>query len=282
MLFKKANIVSFDWLELVFDGRNKSYGAYVIRQKANHDLARALYIGLGIFSFLIVGPYAWHSGFGLRYIQTPTVPETDRPIEVVFEPKTTVDEKPQPLSGPKVPSSAKPRTDQVRMRQPVVVPAVNAKDEVPSVELLQKATPGPKTLAGEPGAAIHIDVAVNDRTTGSGTAAGYGTGDAIDGVFEQVEAMPSFPGGMSAFLDYVAKHYRIPADGQHGTVKGRLVIKFVVEKDGTLTGFEVMHDLGKGTGEEAIRVLRKAPRWKPGLQNGRPVRVYFTLPIRLG
>src|SRR5690606_32579163 len=95
-------------------------------------------------------------------------------------------------------------------------------------------------------------------------------------IYTAVEVRPDFPGGMTQFYKYVEKNYRVP-EGEE--LNGRIMVQFVVEKDGSLTDIKVVRDLGYGTGKEAERMLKKSPKWKPGIQNGRPVRVYYTLPI---
>lgn len=274
MLFKDANIMSDDWLELVFDGRNKLYGAYVLRKQANADMTRALFMGMALFVAGIVAPVLWDY---LKPDAITTRPDRDLTTVVDLMAPMPKEEK-IVMPSPPAASAAKARTDQVRMPRPKVVQAHLAMDEVPTIDELKKANPGPRTIAGDPDAAIAIDVAVSESGKGQGITEGFI--DEGNGIAEYVEVMPAFPGGMGAFLEYVARHYRIPAN-MHDGLQGRVIIKFVVERDGSLTGFEIMKALGEGTGEEAIRVLRSAPRWKPGIQNGRPVRVSYTLPIQL-
>ncbi|MBC8643760.1 energy transducer TonB [Flavobacterium lindanitolerans] len=87
------------------------------------------------------------------------------------------------------------------------------------------------------------------------------------------------PGGIAGFYAYVKKNYRIPEVDDD--VSGNVIVNFVVEKDGSLTDIKVVRDLGYGTGKEAIRMLKSAPKWKPGIQNGKAVRVSYNLPIKL-
>jgi len=98
-------------------------------------------------------------------------------------------------------------------------------------------------------------------------------------VFNAVEQVPSFPGGQQAFSKYLAKNIKYPADAKNNKVEGRSVITFIVEKDGSLSDLKVLRALGSGTDEEAIRVLKASPKWKPGTQNGRKVRVQYSLPV---
>src|SRR5690606_41239011 len=102
-----------------------------------------------------------------------------------------------------------------------------------------------------------------------------------DHIFEAVEVAPQPPGGMPAFLKYVGDNYRYPAQAEAQGVSGRVILTFVVETDGSLTDIKIVRDLKYGTGEEAVRVLQRAQKWSPGIQNGRPVRVQYTLPIVL-
>lgn len=96
-----------------------------------------------------------------------------------------------------------------------------------------------------------------------------------------VEVMPEPAGGMMAFMQWVGRNYQYPKKAVDAAVQGTVEVSFVVEKDGSLTNFKIRRDLGYGTGQEAVKVLQKAPKWKPGIQNGKPVRVMFTMPIRL-
>jgi len=95
----------------------------------------------------------------------------------------------------------------------------------------------------------------------------------------EVEAVP--PGGIAAFTRWVGENYAYPAAAIEAGVNGRVEVSFVVDRDGSLTDFKVVRHIGFGTGEALIETLRKSPKWTPGQQNGRPVRVAYTLPIRL-
>ena len=91
-----------------------------------------------------------------------------------------------------------------------------------------------------------------------------------------VEIRPDFPGGLKEFYTYIGKNFKVP---DVKDLKGKIFITFVVEKDGSLTDIKVVRDIGYGTGEEAIRVLKNSPKWSPAEQNGKKVRVLFALPI---
>lgn len=97
-------------------------------------------------------------------------------------------------------------------------------------------------------------------------------------IFNRVELLPEFPGGMMGFAAYFSKSYKVPAAFSGS---GTIYLSFIVEKDGSLTHIKIVRDLGYGTGEEAIRIMKVAPKWKPGLQDGKAVRVAYNLPIKL-
>lgn len=93
-----------------------------------------------------------------------------------------------------------------------------------------------------------------------------------------IEVKPEFPGGLNEFYKYIGKNYRTP---NVKGLKGKVFVTFVIEKDGSLTDIKVIRDIGLGTGEEAIRVLKECPKWIPGEQNGQKVRVMYALPISI-
>ncbi|PRY48900.1 outer membrane transport energization protein TonB [Arcticibacter pallidicorallinus] len=99
--------------------------------------------------------------------------------------------------------------------------------------------------------------------------------------FSSIEKMPEYPGGLVGFYRYVGKNFKYPEAARRDSVSGRLILSFVVEKDGSLSDIKVLRDLGAGTGDEAVRLLKESPKWNPGVQNGKPVRVQYTLPIQL-
>jgi TonB family protein len=103
--------------------------------------------------------------------------------------------------------------------------------------------------------------------------------DESDEIFTNVEVLPTFPGGLEQFGKFLGKNLRYPPIARESGIQGRVFCTFVVEKDGSLTDIKVSRGIGGGCDEEAIRVLRSSPKWNPGIQHGRPVRVSYTVPI---
>ena len=97
--------------------------------------------------------------------------------------------------------------------------------------------------------------------------------------FGHTEEMPEFPGGEGKLLQFIAENVRLPKCVTDAGVKGRCVVEFVVEKDGSLSDIKIVRSLHKDCDAEAIRVLQTMPRWKPGMERGKPVRVKYTVPV---
>jgi TonB family protein len=100
-----------------------------------------------------------------------------------------------------------------------------------------------------------------------------------DGVYQIVDEMPEFPGGVEALMDYVSRNVKYPESAKENNLQGRVLVKFVIEKDGSVSNVEVGRGWGNELDDEAVRVVKAMPKWKPGKQDGKPVRVSFILPI---
>lgn len=98
-------------------------------------------------------------------------------------------------------------------------------------------------------------------------------------VFTSVEQVPEFPGGIEAFFNFLSKNIKYPAQARKNNIQGKVIISFIVETDGSLSGAKVLRGIGYGTDDEALRVIKLSPNWRPGIQNGKPVRVSYSVPI---
>lgn len=98
-------------------------------------------------------------------------------------------------------------------------------------------------------------------------------------VFVVVEEEPEFPGGMEALYRYLASNIKYPENAKKERIQGKVYVSFVIEKDGSVSNIKVLRDIGGGCGEEAVRVVKQMPKWKPGRQRGKRVRTQYNLPI---
>ena len=132
--------------------------------------------------------------------------------------------------------------------------------------------PGQKDIKGDPNADIRIDEPVGNSDQKAVT-------EDVNKVYDVVEVLPQFPGGQDKFNNYLSKNIRYPAADRENNVQGKAVMTFVVEKDGSLTDIKTVRSPTQAMADEATRVLKASPKWKPGIQNGRPVRAQYTIPI---
>ena len=267
MLGSKIDLFNTQWLEVVFAGRNKSYGAYELRRDNSKTTSRAVIIGSVLFILMVSLPLI------IRYI-SGILPEAEKEkiTEVVLMAPPPINKEELPPPPPEPP---KPKIDQVKFPPPVVVPAEEVKDEEPpTVEELKVADPGQKSIEGDPNADIKIDEPAGEAPIEAAVTEDNSIKD-----FASVEVLPEFEGGMAGWGKYLQKNLKYPPMARENNITGRVIVSFVVEKNGKLTDIKVLRGIGGGCDEEAKRVLAIAPAWKPGIQNGRPVRVAYTMPI---
>lgn len=100
-------------------------------------------------------------------------------------------------------------------------------------------------------------------------------------IYEVVERMPEFPGGTAAMLQFISKNLKYPEISEEEGIQSRLVFRFVVEKDGSLSNFQMIRPLNQAFENECRRIVNEMPAWSPGLQRGKEVRVYYTIPLNI-
>lgn len=160
---------------------------------------------------------------------------------------------------------------------------VKEKVELATVEDLKEKDPGTKTVKGDPNAKQVIDAdnakpgAFDDERK---SVIVEPKKEDENKIFRVVEQNPEFPGGLSAMMAFLRDNIKYPAAARENGLQGKVFIQFVVEKDGSITAVKVIKDnVGGGAGIEAQRVVKMMPNWKPGRQNGKSVRVQYTLPV---
>jgi periplasmic protein TonB len=269
MLGDKLDIMKTGWLNVVFANRNQAYGAYQLRKDNARTTNKALVIALTIFIVGISSPTIANMIRG--YV--PPAKEKD-PIAVdlptIKDPVVA-----KPVKQPKQ-EAAKPHTPTVANPPMKVTRDEEATKEPPLDKIFDTATPGPKTLAGDGKGVDAIDKPVG---TGENTDGGITEGTDEKSVFTAVEIEPSPMGGMEKFYSFLGNKIKYPTAAKEIGTQGRVVLTFVVERDGSLTDIKALRDPGNGLGDEAIRVLKLAPHWNPGIQNGKKVRVQYTIPV---
>jgi periplasmic protein TonB len=265
MLNSKFDLYKPEWLELVFDDRNKEYGAYDLRR----HYAKNMIVAMGI-TFL---------GLGLlcgAAIVFRVPPDTRRMITVVNDPTIHVLLPPvTPIKhvDPPKPLRTEPPTHPIattRFVPPVVVPDPIAQSPVVNAQI--KGAISQIDTKGPVGPAV-----LPEKHDDGGTAPSKP--DVTVHTLTDLDAMPEPIGGEKAWAKFLNKNLRFPYEAQQNGVSGRVILSFIIEKDGSLSNIVIERGAGNGFDEEALRVLKLAKAWKPGQQNGLPVRVKYDIPI---
>lgn len=275
---ESKQILKSDTLDLIFEGRNKNYGAYFLRRQYPKFLGRALLIGILIAVAFIAYAYLSTKLKDLVEAQDVKVDLANIP------PPPPMDEtKPPPPPPPQPPPP--PERASVQYVPPKVTKdeLVKEKVELATVEDLKEKDPGTKTVKGDPNAKQVIDAdnakpgAFDDERK---SVIVEPKKEDENKIFRVVEQNPEFPGGLSAMMAFLRDNIKYPAAARENGLQGKVFIQFVVEKDGSITAVKVIKDnVGGGAGIEAQRVVKMMPNWKPGKQNGKSVRVQYTLPV---
>ena len=255
------NLSSKQWLDLVFEGRNKAYGAYELRESSSnrHLLAIAVVIAAGLI-ILFLSRFVFLSNTNLQKI--PVTETTEVMVSEVVIPQKPVAKVVEIVSAPAVVRSS------FQFNNPTIVPddRIALESEMLTQEEMTatSAVLGTQTVKGEETVGVHPD-AVAPLAPKEETIEVY------------VDVMPEFNGNLTQWL---SNQIRYPIDAIEQGIEGRVTVRFVVEKDGSIGNVQVLKQVYPSLDKEAVRVVSKMPQWKPGLQHNQAVRVYYTLPIQ--
>ena len=270
----KIDLISRDWTEMVFEGRNKEYGAYRLRKNAGK---RNLYSLITIF---IAALAIWGGISLVKFVEsrTKTVAQTSvAELSALNQPKKKAEVKQQQKVKLEQPEKV---VERVKSSVKFTAPVIKKDDEVkPEDELkTQDELMNTKTAIGA------LAVKGNDDANGEvlkikEAVAQPEPKPEVEKVFDVVEQMPSFPGGPSALMEWLSNNVKYPVVAQENGVQGRVVVSFVVERDGSITDVKVVRGVDPSLDKEASRVVKAMPRWIPGKQNGSAVRVKYNVPV---
>ncbi len=267
MLISKFDLYKSEWLELVFDDRNKAYGAYELRQHYSRTMLKAMAI-----AFLTITGIAFLIGVLIKPVATAVVPtETIIPVTLKDYVHQAVVHPPHAIPHPHM---VPPKAVTVPTKEyiPFVVSPKPAITEPPKTSTLT-GNIGPADVKGTTTTTGPID-----ETPGKGPGVDHGLGNDPVPV-TGLDVMPEPFGGAGAWSKFLQKHLRYPDGAVNDHIQGEVWLSFIIERDGHLSNITVDRGPGYGLDEEALRVLKLAPAWKPGMQNGQPVRVKYNIPI---
>ena len=275
----KIDLYDPKWVEMVFAGKNKEYGAYQLRKGTSGRNIKALLI-LVIAAALVGGFLAW------KVIEEKQAEEQQAYMEAMelakLQQQAKKEEKKKEPVKPKV--EMKKEIPVARETQKFTAPVIK-KDELVKEEnqvkqmdkLDEKVAVGTENKEGVKDRTV--EAVRNDIAVAAPPPPPAPKPEVATKVFDVVEEMPSFPGGNGALMSYLASNIKYPVGAQENGVQGRVIVSFVVERDGSISDVRVARSVDPSLDREAQRVVKSMPRWKPGKQNGSAVRVKYTVPV---
>ncbi|WP_426091615.1 energy transducer TonB [Flavobacterium sp. DSR3-2] len=266
----KLSIYETGWINLVFQDRNKEYGAYQLRQESTKTALTALFTGVlfifGALSIPVISNYINHSKtdtIGIPEFTNTTVRLTDIIPNQLEQKKSLPAIQTKTVDVP---------VKSAKLVNPVIVPASQANQDISKI--------------------TDNTTVTNTTTEGTGIVgvnptSSSGTGTEITSVVDAgntiinsvaLDKLPEFPGGINKFYNYVGNNFEEQEIDGSGSI--RVYVSFVIERDGSMTDIQVKRDPGYGLGKEAVRVLKSIKtKWAPGMIAGKPVRTAYNLPI---
>ncbi|HAG32127.1 MAG TPA: energy transducer TonB [Prevotella sp.] len=270
----KIDLISSDWVDLVFEGRNKAYGAYRLRKSTTkrNILAMVAVVILLVVAFIIltVKNFVDEQRAKVAMTQVAELTNYDQPKKKAEVKQKKVEVEPERV------------VERVKSSIKFTAPVIKKDEEVkPDEELkTQDELMSTKTAIGS------FDVKGNDDANGEILKAKEVIAEPEppkheeeNKVFDIVEQQPLFPGGPAALMKYLSENTKYPVVAQENGVQGRVTVQFVVEKDGSISDVHVLRGVDPSLDKEAVRVVKSMPRWTPGKQNGITVRVNYRVPV---
>lgn len=267
---KDINLNSEQWNDIVFERKNKNYGAYEMRMSSSKRLIIAFLIATAIVIFVSFLPALIETVANARSttenISESSVLANLKELEEQVKEKDIIREE----SAPPEP----PLKSTIQFTAPEIVDASEIKDdeEMKSQEDLAESK-------------VQISVATIE---GTDEERGIDIADLEQHkviaeekkeILEVVEQLPEFPGGEQALMKYLANNIKYPSIARETQIQGKVLVRFVVNKNGEVSDIQIVRSPHISLGNEAVRVVRAMPKWIPGRQNGKTVNVYFTLPV---
>lgn len=268
----KIDLIDNSWVDLVFEGKNHDYGAYRLRKgtgKRNLMSIIIVLVSIAVIMFAVWAKVQIENAMPKKVAIT-----TDVELSKLAQKKEAKVERKEPIKVEMEQKVVEKVKSSVKFTAPVIK---NDEDVAPEDELKSQ-----DDLAKTAVAIGSFDVKGNDEAAGEVLKAKEVIAQekpVEEKVFDVVEQMPQFPGGDAALFEYLSNHIKYPTIAEENGVQGRVIVTFVVERDGSITDVKVVKSVDPSLDREASRVVKGMPRWIPGKQNGSAVRVKYTVPV---
>ena len=246
--------------EIVFEHRNKEYGAYELRKRYNKHMNTAFIIAISVFVISVSIPAI------MDFLDSIVPAEADTNVELTLVDAPPLDKDVPPPPPP--PDPPPPVQETIKFTPPVVTEEPIDEKDIPPPQDEIKVQVGTETKEGTG------DIELPTEGDGKEEV------EAPQQIFTIVEQMPEFPGGEEKLFEYLGKNIKYPSMARENGITGTVYVTFVVEGSGEISDVKKLRGIGGGCDEEAMRVVKAMPSWKAGKQNGKSVRVQYNLPIK--
>ena len=273
----QIDLISNEWSDMMFENRNKEYGAYVLRRQTGRRNVLSMVAVLILFAAVMIFMIAKNAYEA--YQKEHAVMDQVTELSALTQQK----KKEAKVERKEIPVKQEQQqvVEKVKSSVKFTAPVIKKDDEVkPEDELKsQDEIMNSKVAVGA------LNVVGNDENGEVLKAKEVIATEPVkpkeeeNKVFDVVEQMPSYPGGMGALMQYLSSNIKYPAIAEENGIQGRVICTFVVERDGSITDVRIAKSVDPSLDKEAMRVVSKMPRWIPGKQNGSAVRVKYTLPV---
>ena len=276
---KDVDLSSKEWRDLIFEGKNKDFGAYKLRQGSESRHNKAFFyvlIGLVAVCLLIFG-YMKYEAYKTQKAEEEAKAKLEQQQKLAQMEAEKEEEKEEEVAQIEI-EEVKPEAPQLAtqlMTELLLTDTPKEDNEIKANEDIQKdnSVMSTFTQAGSDDINLikeHKEEVVQEKPREEKKK---------EEVFTHVEQMPKFPGGDAELYKFISNNLNYPAMAIENNVQGRVVVQFVVTKDGSIGNVKVVRSVDRDLDNEAIRVCKKLPKFIPGKQNGQPVNVWYTLPV---
>ncbi|PRZ28289.1 energy transducer TonB [Flavobacterium granuli] len=269
----KPNLYETNWIDLVFENRNKEYGAYQLRKESTRTSVFALFIGILLCASLMSVPRVL-SYFNVGKEISVTIPKLDQIIHITNIVPNIIKKKQNPIPPKASQQKAIAIIDKKQLTNPTIVKADLATPDI--AKNIENNAVANKNNEGM--ATIGMS-STNSQGSGTETSKDMDSGNDVV-TSNALDKQPEFPGGISKFYAYISRKFESPEIDEAKNI--RIFVYFVVEKDGSMSDIQVKNNPGYGLEKEAIRVLKSLKtKWTPGIIDSKPVRTAYSLPITI-